>query len=130
MPGVEAVELPGRLADWDCRNNRLAWLALTSDGFFGRASAARDRYGADRVALVIGTSTSCIGATEEAYRRLLPDGQFPEDLRRPIVHTPHSLGDFVRAALGLEGVAVTVATACSSSAKVFARGAAHSPGSG
>jgi 3-oxoacyl-[acyl-carrier-protein] synthase I len=121
VPGVEAVELPGRLADWDCRNNRLALLALTSDGFFGRASAARDRYGADRVALVMGTSTSCIGATEEAYRRLLPDGQFPEDLRRPIVHTPHSLGDFVRAALGLEGVAVTVATACSSSAKVFAQ---------
>ncbi len=121
VPGVEAVELPGRLADWDCRNNRLAWLALTSDGFFARASAARDRYGADRVALVMGTSTSCIGATEEAYRRLLPDGQFPEDLRRPIVHTPHSLGDFVRAALGLEGVAVTVATACSSSAKVFAQ---------
>ncbi|MCJ7451882.1 MAG: beta-ketoacyl-[acyl-carrier-protein] synthase family protein [Steroidobacteraceae bacterium] len=121
VPGVEAVELPGRLADWDCRNNRLAWLGLTSDGFFERATAARDRYGADRVALVMGTSTSSIGATEEAYRRLLPDGRYPEDLRRPIVHTPHSLGDFVRAALGLEGVAVTVATACSSSAKVFAQ---------
>jgi 3-oxoacyl-[acyl-carrier-protein] synthase-1 len=121
VPGVEAVDLPTGLADWDCRNNRLAWLALTSDGFFDRASAARDRYGADRVALVMGTSTSSIGATEEAYRRLLPDGRYPEDLRRPIVHTPHSLGDFVRAALGLEGVAVTVATACSSSSKVFAQ---------
>jgi 3-oxoacyl-[acyl-carrier-protein] synthase-1 len=52
---------------------------------------------------------------------LLPDGQYPEDLRRPIVHTPHSLGDFVRAALGLEGIVVTVGTACSSSAKVFAQ---------
>jgi len=121
VPGVEAVDLPGHLADWDCRNNRLAWLALTSDGFFETAVAARDRYGADRVALVMGTSTSSIGATEEAYRRLLPDGRYPEDLRRPIVHTPHSLGDFVRAALGLEGVAVTVATACSSSAKIFAQ---------
>ena len=70
---------------------------------------------------MVGTSTSSIGATEEAYRRLLPDGSYPEDLRRPIVHTPHSLGDFVRAALGLEGVVVTVATACSSSAKVFAQ---------
>jgi 3-oxoacyl-[acyl-carrier-protein] synthase-1 len=121
VPGVEDVDLPVRLADWDCRNNRLAWLALTSDGFFDRAMTARDRYGADRVALVMGTSTSSIGATEEAYRRLLPDGRYPEDLRRPIVHTPHSLGDFVRAALGLEGVAVTVATACSSSSKVFAQ---------
>lgn len=121
VPGVEGVALPGHLADWDCRNNRLAWLALTSDGFLETAVAARTRYGADRVALVMGTSTSSIGATEEAYRRLLPDGRYPEDLRRPIVHTPHSLGDFVRAALGLEGVAVTVATACSSSAKIFAQ---------
>lgn len=121
VPGVEGVTLPAHLADWDCRNNRLAWLALTSDGFLETAVAARTRYGADRVALVMGTSTSSIGATEEAYRRLLPDGRYPEDLRRPIVHTPHSLGDFVRAALGLEGVAVTVATACSSSAKIFAQ---------
>jgi 3-oxoacyl-[acyl-carrier-protein] synthase-1 len=121
VPGVEAVALPDRLADWDCRNNRLAWLAMTSDGFFERASAARDRYGANRIALVMGTSTSSIGATEEAYRRLLPDGQYPEDLRRPNVHTPHSLCNFVREALGLQGVAVTVVTACSSSAKVFAQ---------
>ncbi len=121
VPGVEDVRLPGHLLDWDCRNNRLAWLALNSDGFMEQAMAARGRYGADRVALVLGTSTSTIGATEEAYRRLLPDGQYPLDLRRPIVHTPHSTGDFVRAALGLEGVVVTVATACSSSAKAFAK---------
>lgn len=119
VPGLERQPLPDHLARWDCRNNRLAWLALQSDGFFERAVAARGRHGADRVAVVIGTSTSSIGATEEAYRRLLPDGQYPPDLRRPIVHTPHSLGDFVRAALGLEGIAVTVGTACSSSAKVF-----------
>jgi len=121
VAGIEGCALPARLATWECRNNRLAWLALTSDGFFDLACAARDRYGPDRVALVLGTSTSSIGATEEAYRRLLPDGQYPEDLRRPIVHTPHSLGDFVREALGLEGIVVTVGTACSSSAKVFAQ---------
>ena len=109
------------LLEWDCRNNRLAWLALNSDGFMEQALAARGRYGADRIALVLGTSTSSIGATEEAYRRLLPDGQFPEDLRRTMAHTPHSTGDFVRAALGLEGVAATVGTACSSSAKAFAQ---------
>ncbi len=113
--------MPAHLLEWDCRNNRLAWLALNTDGFMERALAARGRYGADRVALILGTSTSTIGATEEAYRRLLPDGQYPEDLRRPIVHTPHSTGDFVRAALGLEGTVITVATACSSSAKAFAK---------
>jgi 3-oxoacyl-[acyl-carrier-protein] synthase-1 len=121
VSGLEQTTLPAELAEWDCRNNRLAWLALNSDGFFARANEARERYGADRVAVVLGTSTSSIGATEEAYRRLLPDGQYPADLRRPIIHTPHSLGDFVRQAIGLDGVAVTIGTACSSSAKAFAQ---------
>jgi 3-oxoacyl-[acyl-carrier-protein] synthase-1 len=121
VAGIEDVRLPDHLMEWDCRNNRLAWLALNADGFLERAVSMRSRYGAHRVALVVGTSTSSIGASEEAYRRLLPDGQYPEDLRRPIVHTPHSLGDFVRVALGLEGIVVTVGTACSSSAKVFAQ---------
>ena len=56
----------------------------------------------DRVAVVVGTSTSSIGASEEAYRRLEPDGRYPADLRRPIIHTPHSLGDFVQHALGAD----------------------------
>ena len=121
VPGIEDVCLPVSLREWDCRNNRLAWAGLLADDFLQRAIDARDSLGPDRVAVVVGTSTSSIGATEEAYRRLRPDGLYPEDLRRPIVHTPHSLGDFVRAALGLTGIAVTVGTACSSSAKVFAQ---------
>lgn len=118
---LEAQPLPASLEAWECRNNRLAWLALCSDGFADRVAEARRQYGADRVAVVIGTSTSSIGATEEAYRRLLPDGTYPVDLRRPIVHQPHSLGGFVQDALDLAGVCVTVGTACSSSAKVFAQ---------
>ena len=61
VPGIEGLALPGRLAHWDCRNNRLAWLALQADDFFRHACAARDRYGADRVALVLGTSTPASG---------------------------------------------------------------------
>jgi 3-oxoacyl-[acyl-carrier-protein] synthase-1 len=121
VAGLEDQPLPPRFAEWDCRNNRLAWRGLQSDGFIQSVSAARERYGAHRVALVMGTSTSSIGASEDAYRRLDPDGQYPEDLRRSIIHTPHSLGDFVQHALELSGPGVTVATACSSSAKVFAQ---------
>jgi len=117
--GVESQPLPAHLAHWECRNNRLAWLGLQHDGFYEAARQARDKYGPSRVAVVLGTSTSSIGATEEGYRRLGPDGQYPEELRRPAVHTVHSLGSFVQEALGLTGVCVTVATACSSSAKVF-----------
>jgi len=121
VAGLEAQPLPAAHAEYECRNNRLAWRGLLADGFLDAARVARDRYGASRVALVLGTSTSSIGATEEAYRRLQPDGQYPEDMRRPIVHTPHSLGAYLQHALGLEGPCVTVATACSSSAKVFAQ---------
>jgi 3-oxoacyl-[acyl-carrier-protein] synthase-1 len=119
VAGLEADPLPAAWAEWECRNNRLAWRGLVSDDFNDEVAAARERYGAERVAVVIGTSTASIGASEEAYRRLEPDGRYPPDLRRPIVHTPHSLGNFVQHALGLRGIAVTVATACSSSAKVF-----------
>lgn len=121
VAGLESAALPSEHAEWECRNNRLAWTGLNTDAFIEHALAARERYGADRVAVVVGTSTSSIGASEEAYRRLDADRAYPHDLRRPIVHTPHSLGDYVRHALGLTGLSVTVATACSSSAKVFAQ---------
>ncbi|HET6435716.1 MAG TPA: beta-ketoacyl-[acyl-carrier-protein] synthase family protein [Xanthomonadaceae bacterium] len=122
VDGLEDAPLPARLAHWDCRNNRLAWLALQQDGMADAVRVVRDRVGPARVALVVGTSTASIGATEEAYARQV-DGAFPPDLRRPILHTPHSLGDFLQAATGLAGPCVTVATACSSSAKVFAQAA-------
>jgi 3-oxoacyl-[acyl-carrier-protein] synthase-1 len=120
VAGVESVSLPMPLASWDCRNNCLAWLGLGGDGFIDAVHAARERHGAARVAVVIGTSTSSIGATEDAYRELDDDGRFPAGNRNPLVHTPHSLANFVQAALALEGPCVTVSTACSSSAKVFA----------
>ena len=120
VDGVEDAPLPTALATWDCRNNRLAWLGLNQDGFLDRVHAARERYGAGRIALLLGTSTASIGATEEAYRRLDPDGGFADDMLRPAIHAPHSLVGFAAAALGLEGPCLTISTACSSSAKVFA----------
>jgi len=123
VAGVEASPLPADMARYECRNNRLAWMGLRRDGFMDAVEAARRRYGSDRIALVLGTSTSSIGATEEAYTRLTPDGQFPEDLRYQAVHTPHSTGEFLQRVLGLNNVGVTVATACSSSAKAYAQGA-------
>lgn len=127
VDGLEDAPLPAQYARWECRNNRLAWLALQHDDVLDALAVVRDKYGAERIALVLGTSTASIGATEEAYARLHTDAdgatQFPDDMQRPIVHTPHSLGDFVQQATGLRGPCVTVATACSSSAKVFAQAA-------
>ncbi|MFZ2237824.1 MAG: beta-ketoacyl synthase N-terminal-like domain-containing protein, partial [Dokdonella sp.] len=126
VQGIEDAPLPTQWAQWECRNNRLAWLALQQDGMLGSVQEMISAHGAERVAVVMGTSTASIGASEEAYTRLVGEGDarcFPEDLDRPIVHTPHSLGNFVQQATGLRGPCITVATACSSSAKVFAQAA-------
>jgi 3-oxoacyl-[acyl-carrier-protein] synthase I len=123
VPGVEDSPLPSGFSVYECRNNRLAWMGLQRDGFLAAVNAARERYRPERVALVLGTSTSSIGATEEAYTRLTPSGEFPEDLRYQAVHTPNSTGEFLQRVLQLSNVGVTVATACSSSAKAFAQGA-------
>lgn len=120
VTGLETAAVPGDYAQWDCRNNRLAWLGLNQDDFFTQVQAARERYGATRVALFLGTSTASIRATEEGYRRVDAAGRMPADLSRPAIHTPHSLTAFVAAALGIEGPYLTISTACSSSAKVFA----------
>ena len=117
--GIEDTALPAPLAHWDCRNNRLAWIGLQQDGLLGAVAASVARHGATRVALVLGTSTASIASTEDAYRRL-DHGHFPADLQRPEIHTPHSLTAFVADATGIAGPALTISTACSSSAKVFA----------
>ena len=87
VAGLESQPLPAPLADWECRNNRLAWLGLHGDGFVDAVHAARARHGAARIAVVLGTSTSSIGATEDAYRALDGDGAFPAGNRNPRVHS-------------------------------------------
>lgn len=121
VDGLEEVVLPDALAPFDCRNNRLAALGLETDGFAERVAMARERYGAGRIGLFLGSSTSGIEATEQAYRqRAGNDGPLPASFDYQHTHNTYSCADFTRRYLELEGPAQVISTACSSSAKVFA----------
>jgi 3-oxoacyl-[acyl-carrier-protein] synthase-1 len=118
---ADTVQLAPGLAAHDCRNNRLAQLGLRADGFGDQVCAAARRWGAARVGVFLGTSTSGILQTEVAYRhRDAATGALPASLHYATTHNTYSVAGYVRAALGLQGPAHVVSTACSSSAKVFA----------
>jgi len=124
VAAVDARKLPEMLAAYDCRNNRLAALALEADGFAERVREASARYGARRIGVFLGTSTAGILQTELAYRRRDPaTGALPDDFNYRTTHNAFSLAEFTRAYFALEGPAFSVSTACSSSAKVFAAAA-------
>jgi 3-oxoacyl-[acyl-carrier-protein] synthase-1 len=124
VAGIESIALPAHLAEFECRNHRLAWLALQQDGFDEAVADARARYGAARVATIGGTSTSGILETELGYRARDPaTGALPATVRYATTHNFSALGGFVRHATGLRGPMLTISTACSSSAKVFATAA-------
>ena len=125
VDGLETVRLPERLAAFDCRNHRLAQIALMQDGFAQAVAAAVRRLGASRIGLFLGTSTSGIERTEAAYRERTADGALPAAFSYPHSQSLHAVTAFVAASLGLEGPAQTVSTACSSSAKVFGMAARY-----
>jgi 3-oxoacyl-[acyl-carrier-protein] synthase-1 len=120
VDGLEAHSLPDQLRYFDCRNNLLADLALRTDGFADSVAAACERYGPDRIAIVLGTSTSGVLAGEEAYRLRDPQtGTLPPGFDYDRTQDMFSLARFVREALTLRGPAMVVSTACASSARVF-----------
>lgn len=108
---------PTEAAAWDCRNNRLMLAALLQ--IAPQIEAAASRHGRDRVAVVLGTSTSGMADGEAALAARLQGEDWPAgfDYRQQEIG---NIALFAAAALGLNGPSYTVATACASSAKVFA----------
>ena len=121
VAGLDAIQLPPKLQRFDCRNNRLAQIALMQDGFDAAVRSAAERFGPSRVGVYLGTTTSGILTTELAYRHLDENsGALPEDFDYAGTHNSFSVADFTSRQFELAGPAVAVCTACSSSAKVFA----------
>ena len=126
VDGLEDEPVVDELAGFDCRNNRLAQLGLRQDDFVERAAQARDRYGAARVGVFIGTSTSGVLQAELAYRHRDPvSGALPADFSYFGTQNAMSVAEFTRRFLSLQGPVMSVSTACSSSAKVFASAYRH-----
>ncbi len=124
VPGVGAHQLTEPWRAWECRNNRLADMALRCDGFENAVARARERYGAQRIGVFIGTSTAGVRQTELAYAARDPSvDHLPDwyDYRR--TQSTYSVADFTRERLELTGACLAVAAACASSAKVFASAA-------
>jgi len=120
VPGVDSQPVPAELKRFDCRNNRLAELALAQDGFLEAIEETVGRCGRKRIGVFIGTSTSGILETELAYRALDPlTGALPANFDYAATHNSFSVADYLRRRLHLEGPAMTLSCACASSAKVF-----------
>lgn len=111
------LEVPGNLAEFDCRNNRL--LVTAAAQLEGSIESLRDAWGADRVAVLVGTSTSGIAEGEKAAAAV--------DAGKPMPPHYHywqqeigTAAEFLARYLRLGGPRYTISTACSSSAKAFA----------
>jgi len=120
VAGIDDVRLPQNLHKYECRNNRLAELALQQDGLFEAVQQAAERWGRRRVGVFLGTSTAGILQTELAYRERDPSsGALPQNFEYGSTHNSFSVADYVRKRCRLDGPAVAVSCACASSAKAF-----------
>ncbi|MCR9277341.1 MAG: beta-ketoacyl-ACP synthase [Pseudomonadaceae bacterium] len=119
---VDGVSLDAVEASRRSRNNALIELGLAQDDFAATVASARSEFGADRLGVIMGTSTSSIDRTEAGYHDLDAADRFASDYRQPRTHNPHAPGDYLASRIGARGPCITISAACASSAKVFATG--------
>ena len=111
--------VPVELSVYASRN--LAMTIAAAEEIRDDIDAAIGRYGRERVAVVIGTSTSGLDCGERAVARVEAGGELPPDYdfrQHEIGSSAEALADYLK----LEGLAITISTACSSSAQALADG--------
>jgi len=116
MVTAPLATVPPSLTAYESRNVALALTALSE--IDGEIQAAVSRYGSDRVAVVMGSSTSGIEAGLEALEAAPTSDSLPADYdfaRQEL----GSVSESIARHYGLIGPAMTIGTACSSGAKAL-----------
>jgi 3-oxoacyl-[acyl-carrier-protein] synthase-1 len=113
----ELPPIPQSLARFACRNNQLALAALESLG--AEIAAAIARFGAARVGVVLGTSTSGVGDAEAAISVKEKTGVLAHEFFYDQLEFG-GLARFAAEVTGAKGPAYTLSTACSSGARALA----------
>jgi 3-oxoacyl-[acyl-carrier-protein] synthase I len=115
LPPAEKLPISAR-----SRNNGLALAALAQIRL--AVDSAVERYGRERIGVVIGTSTSGIAEAENAVRHYSASGGLPEDFRYSQIEL-NSPAALLAATLGTAGPVYVHSNACASSATALASGA-------
>ena len=112
---LPSVPLPDK--KWHSRNNQFALAALNQIGT--EVASSIDRYGALRIAVIIGTSTSGIAESESAVRQWVRTGVVPSQYDYSLQEMG-ATAQFIAEVLGIKGPVYGISTACSSGAKALA----------
>lgn len=120
---IDDYSWPADHAEWQSRNNALIDIGLHQGSLLNSLEQLKTQCGSARIGVVMGSSTSSIDRSEEAYHHLDAQGKLAPEFIQDKVLNPHSPGLFIAHRLGLDGPNMTINTACSSSAKVFATAA-------
>lgn len=107
-------KIPHHLKEFDSRNNKLLLHAVLQ--IQSELECFIKKYGRERIAVVLGTSTSGIHESEKVF--IHKADHLPKDFIYYKQEVSNA-SDFLVRYLGLEGLSYTVSTACTSSAKAF-----------
>lgn len=112
---AQLPELAAFPAHFQSRNNQLALLAYQQ--IEETIERLKQELGSDRIGLILGTSTSGIASGEAAMAARTEQG-LPADYDYRMQEMSN-VAEFLAEASGLKGMAMTISTACSSSAKAY-----------
>ncbi|HLC15882.1 MAG TPA: beta-ketoacyl-[acyl-carrier-protein] synthase family protein [Thermodesulfovibrionia bacterium] len=112
----ELPAIPGVFKEYACRNNQLLLAAYQQ--IQAEVDEAIVMYGRHRIAVVAGSSTSGILEGEMALESKEKTGRFPDSFNY-CQQEMGTVAEFLARYAGLTGLAYTISTACSSSARAF-----------